>query len=143
MTDEHWLTEKQMEVLKLREKGLSQSEISERMDSTRSNISAIERNARKNIEKSRRTLEAAKVLRAPISLEISEGTKIYDIARIIFEKGNEEDIDINLSGPELLREVRKNVKSALQEKKIQKPIKIGINERGEVSVSVQENSEEN
>lgn len=141
MPEDHWLTEKQSEVLKLREEGLSQSEIAERMGTTRSNISAIERNARRNIRKSRRTLELAEVLKAPVIFEIEEGVDLYDVPRIIFEKGDEEGINVNLSGPELLRKAREDADPALQQKEVLGKIKVGITRDGEVNIEAEKPSQ--
>lgn len=138
MPKNHWLTDKQIEILKLRESGLSQSEIAERLGTTRSNVSAIERNARRNIQKSERTLELAKVLKAPVTLEIGKGTELYEIPRIVFDKGDEEDININLNGPKLLRKVREDADAVLQKKKVVGKIKVGISRDGEVSLEVGE-----
>ncbi|KXA96620.1 hypothetical protein AKJ38_02980, partial [candidate division MSBL1 archaeon SCGC-AAA259I14] len=102
------------------------------------NVSAIERNARRNIQKSERTLELAKVLKAPVTLEIGKGTELYEIPRIVFDKGDDEDININLNGPKLLRKVREDAAAVLQKKKVVGKIKVGISRDGEVSLEVGE-----
>jgi DNA-binding protein, Tfx family len=51
------LTERQVEVLELREQGQTQQELADHFGTTDSNISAIERAAEQNIEKARRRLE--------------------------------------------------------------------------------------
>lgn len=138
MPSEHWLTEKQVEVLRLREDGKPQSEIAEMMGTTRSNISAIERNARRNIEKSKATLEMAKVLKAPVNLEIEKGVGLYAIPKLVFERGDDENINIDLSGPELLRKIRNKADPALKGKEVVGKLTIGISREGEVNISTEE-----
>ncbi len=131
---ENWLTEKQKKILKLREEGYTQKEIAEKMDTTRSNISVIEKNARRNIEKSEKTLEIAELLKSPIKFEIDSEVDIHDIPRIIFRKADEENIKINLSGPELLRKVRKKADSAFKDKKLKGKIEVGISQDGTLQI---------
>lgn len=134
MGEENWLTEKQKEVLKLREKGYTQNEIAKKMGTTRSNISVIEKNARRNIAKSEKTLEIADLLKAPIKFEIDREVNIHDIPRIIFRKADEKNIKIKLSGPELLRKVREKADSAFKDKKLVGKIKVGISQDGSVNL---------
>ncbi|MGM0590756.1 MAG: sigma factor-like helix-turn-helix DNA-binding protein, partial [Halobacteriota archaeon] len=47
------LTERQVEVLELREQGYTQREVADRLGTTDSNVSAIERAAEQNVEKAR------------------------------------------------------------------------------------------
>ena len=56
------LTERQVEVLKLREQGQTQQEVAEQLGTTDSNISAIERAAEQNVTKARRTLALVRTI---------------------------------------------------------------------------------
>lgn len=134
MVEENWLTQKQKKILKLREEGHTQSEIAEKMETTRSNISVIEKNARRNISKSEKTLEIAELIKAPIKLKIDREVDIHDIPRIIYRKADEENIKINLSGPELLKKVREKADTAFEDKKLIGEIEIGISKKGNVRI---------
>lgn len=140
MTKKHWLTEKQKKVLRMREEGKSQAQIANEMGTTRSNISAIENNARKNIEKSERTLELAEILKSQIKFTIEKPVDIYDIPRIVFKKGDEENIKINLTGPELLRKVKRKAEPVLQGKELKGGITVGISQDGEVRIEPEGNN---
>ncbi len=123
-----------MRILELREKGLSQSEIADKMGTTRSNISAIEKNARRNIKKSENTLEIAEMLKFPVTFEIEGEGDIHDLPRKIYERGDEEDIKIKLSSPELLEKLREKADSALEDKEVVGKVKIGISREGGISI---------
>ncbi len=133
--EEDWLTEKQKKVLKLREKGYTQSEIARKTDTTRSNICVIEKNARRNIEKSKNTLEIAKLLKYPVRFEIDREVDIYDIPRIIFRKADDKNIKINISGPELLRKVREKANLAFEDNKLIGKVEVGISRDGSLAIN--------
>ncbi len=88
------LTGRQIEVLKLKRKGLSQADIARKLKTTRGNISTIENTALKNIEKAEKTLKLYRALEAPVWMTVPSGTDLYEIPQMIFkEAGPEEDQD--------------------------------------------------
>lgn len=56
------LTEKEIQVLELRAKGLTQKEVSKKLDISQAAISHFEKNALKKISEAKKTLETAKML---------------------------------------------------------------------------------
>lgn len=108
------------------------------MGTTRSNISTIEKNARRNLEKSRKTIEIAKALKAPLTFEIGEGLSLYDLPELIYSKADEEGTKINMDGPELLRKIRKNADGVLNDKQTTGKIRIGIRRNGKVNIGAVE-----
>jgi len=69
------LTDRQMHVLRLRNDGHSQEEIALKFGTTKQNISAIEKMARKNIERAENTIKFIKTLEAPVWFDVAEGTR--------------------------------------------------------------------
>lgn len=118
----------------MREKGKPLKEIAEKMGTTKSNISAIERSARKNIEKSRRTLELAKVLKTPLIFEINGRIDLFKVPRLIYEKADLEGIKVRKGGPELLKEIREEANAAIENRKVTGTIKVGITREGEIRI---------
>ncbi len=57
-TDETILTRRQMDVLKLRNEGYSQDEITKRGGTTKQNISTIEKMAWRNVKRAENTIKA-------------------------------------------------------------------------------------
>jgi hypothetical protein len=56
------LTEKEIQVLELRAKGLTQKEVSKKLDISQAAISHFEKNALKKISEAKKKLETAKML---------------------------------------------------------------------------------
>ncbi len=56
------LTKIQLEVLRLRMTGLTQEEVATRLETTRQNISLVERRAKRNLEKAEETIAAYRKL---------------------------------------------------------------------------------
>mgnify|MGYP002338702244 CR=1 FL=1 len=75
-----------MEVLELRKQGQTQQEVADRLGTTDSNISAIERAAERNIKKARRTLELVRTVRSPIQFFISPGTSFDKLVANVYSQ---------------------------------------------------------
>ena len=74
-----FLTDLQVEILKLKKKGLRPTDISRIMKTTRANICTVEKTALKNIEKAKNTIKFYQAFEAPIWLSFPAGTDLYDI----------------------------------------------------------------
>ena len=66
MTGDTSLTKRQMEIMRLRHEGYSQEEIASGLGTTKQNISAIEKMARKNVERAENTIKFIKTLNKTI-----------------------------------------------------------------------------
>ncbi|MDK2781594.1 MAG: HTH-type transcriptional regulator, fmd operon transcriptional regulator [Archaeoglobi archaeon] len=101
-----FLTDEQIEVLRLRMRGLSQKEIAEILKTTRANVCIIEKRARRNIERALKTIEIWKKINSRAEIEIPSGTDLMDIPQIIFEKANENDVKVKYSFLELIEHIK-------------------------------------
>ena len=128
------LTDRQVEVLQLREQGYTQQEVAERIGTTDSNVSAIERAATENIEKARRTLELAATLSASVTFEISAGTHFGDVIETVYTKGDTFDIKVVYSRPELYSHLYELLKEYTEGNKVHYDVTIGLTREGEVNV---------
>ena len=63
--DESVLTRRQAEVLALRERGVRQSVIADRLGTSRANVSSVEASARENVAKARETVSFAEARAGP------------------------------------------------------------------------------
>lgn len=79
-----FLTYRQMQILRLRAQGFSQSEISRMMGTTRANISKLERRAHQNIKAARKTIHDWMKIQAPIISLIPAGTDVLRVPDMIF-----------------------------------------------------------
>lgn len=130
---ESFLTETQIKILKLRKKGLTQEEIAKLMNTSRANISMIEKRAKENIEKAKNTLKIYTDIIAPLKITIREGTDVFDIPKLIFKKSDEGDIHVRYSSLEILELINKNAKEYIDKRIVKKSFTINILENGEIS----------
>ena len=128
------LTDRQIEVLELRERGFTQQEVAEQSNTTGSNVSAIERAAEQNVEKARRTLELVRTIRSPVRFSISPGTSFDDLVASVYAHGDEAGIKIAYCRPELYAHLYGILEECAKQNELEAQVDIGISNEGEVRV---------
>ncbi|HIE31536.1 MAG TPA: Tfx family DNA-binding protein [Methanosarcinales archaeon] len=130
------LTERQMQILRLRNDGHSQEEIAAELGTTKQNISAIEKTARKNIKRAENTLKFVKMLNAPIWFEVSEGTRLDDLIGTIYSKADAGDADVHVryDGIALASRIRELAGERIRHRVVVVNFEIGITMNGDVLV---------
>lgn len=97
-----FLTEQQIRILRLRAKGLKQSEIAEILGTSRANVSILEHRAIEKIEKARNTLLIWEQINSKISLDVGEGEDIFEVPKKFFEKADEVGVKVPYSTAEII-----------------------------------------
>lgn len=128
------LTDRQVEVLELREQGHTQQEVADQLGTTDSNISAIERAAEQNIEKARRTLELVRTIRSPIQFSVSPGTSFDDLVASVYSHADEAGVKIAYCRPELYTHLYGVLEECTNQNELKTTIDVGITNQGEVRV---------
>ena len=128
------LTDRQLEVLKLRQQGLSQAEVAERFKTTRSNISILERRAHDNIKRAERTLKQWMMIRAPISLKVREGTDVFDLPKMIFEAADKKALQLPTTSLDIIVQLRRKAPQLFRRRAVMKDVEIFITEEGEILI---------
>lgn len=131
-TQATFLTERQVEVLELREQGRTQQEVSDVLGTTDSNVSAVERAATENIEKARRTLELVRTLRSPTQFTVPAGTYFDDLVDAVYSEGDEAGIKIAYCRPELYTHLYGTLEPYTTQNQLDTAVTIGLTEAGEV-----------
>ena len=134
MVRETVLTERQIEVLKLKAQGLSTSEIAKRLGTTVANVSATERKARENIQRARNTLRLVKMLEAPLSIVIAPETDLNDAVREIYRRADEAGIWISHSFPSLAALIQQAAGEKIRGRRVLAEIEVAVTREGEVMV---------
>ena len=129
-----FLTQRQVEVLELRNDGLTQAEAGEILGTTNANVSAIERAAEQNIEKARKTLELYRTLSTPVSFTLEEGSYFDELIDEIYRVGDEAGTKIDYSRPELYPHMFDLLEAHIDRNKICTTVEIGIDANGDVTV---------
>jgi hypothetical protein len=129
-----FLTERQAQVLTLREFGLTQSEIAERFGTTRANITNIESSARDNLRAARKTIELNDILSSPVQVRIPAGTDIFEIPDTIYEACDDADVKADCSAVELVKRLRTEKPDAIEQNTVQQPLRVIVSSVGDVRV---------
>ncbi len=126
------LTDRQIEVLRLRFQGLSQREVAETLGTTRSNVSILEKRAHQNISRAKRTLERWKEIRAPISLKIPAGTDVFDVPSIIFKAADERAIQLPVNSLEVIDQLRTKAPKLFKKRALSEDVQVYVTGSGEL-----------
>jgi hypothetical protein len=129
-----FLTEKQLKILELRGKGLTQEEIAKKLGTTRENITLTEKRARENIEKARRTIEAYEML-SPVRMIVEEGVDLFEIPRKIFSEADKHGIKVLYNTTSLIGILRRKAGNKLSGNKVSKRFEVLILRSGKIGIS--------
>jgi len=132
------LTDRQVEVLELRERGHTQREVAEALGTTDSNVSAVERAAEENVEKARRTLDLVRTLRAPTRFTVPAGACFEDLVDRIYERGDEAGLKVEYCRPELYAHLYGALDDVADENMLAAEVTVGLTTDGDVKVFADE-----
>lgn len=132
--DSTTLTERQVEVLELRERGHTQRDVADRLGTTGSNVSAIERAAEENVEKARRTLELVRTIRSPVQFSVTPGTSFDELVASVYAHGDEAGVKISYCRPELYAHLYGALEEATDKNELKAEVEVGITTDGEVRI---------
>ena len=131
---EIFLTDKQIEILKLKKKGMSQADIARKLKTTRGNICIIEGTAQKNIEKAKNTLKLFKTLEAPVWVTIAPGVDIYEAPELLFNEADKKRIKIAVDSAMVLVKIKTEVPDKVKGRITIDDIDISADESGNITV---------
>lgn len=130
------LTRRQALVLTLRERGVAQSAIAERLGTSRANVAGIEASARANVRKARGTVAFVDALRAPVRLTIEPGTDVYAIPDRLYAAADAADVKVTLSSVGVIERLTEAARDALDRRRLTKPVQATVSATGEVDFRV-------
>jgi len=130
-----FLTDKQIEVLRLKKKGMSQADIARYMKTTRGNICIIENTARKNIEKAKNTLKFYRAIEAPIWLTIPGGTDLYDIPEKVFKAADKKRIKIPVDSAMVIVKLKTEAQDRIHGRLTTDVIDVSVDEHGNLTIN--------
>jgi len=139
--DANVLTRRQAEVLALRERGLAQADIADRLGTSRANVSSVESSARENVRKARETVAFSEALRAPVRISLEPGTDLYDVPATVFDRCDSAGVKVNYTAPELMKLVSDAAGDAVTGRNVEQELFVGVTSDGEVRVRRQTHRE--
>jgi len=128
------LTDRQAEVLALRERGLRQSDIADRLGTSRANVSSVEASARDNVERARETVAFAEALAAPVRVEIGVGTDLYDAPKRVYDACDEAGVKVNQTAPDLMKTIGDRAGDAVRGREVRRRLFVTVAADGQIRV---------
>jgi len=132
--DSNVLTRRQAEVLALRERGIRQSIIADRLGTSRANVSSIETSARSNVAKARETVAFAEALTAPVRIEVEANQDLYDVPKLVYDACDEAGVKVTHTAPDLMKIVSDEAGDAVKGREVRQDILVGVTSDGTVRV---------
>ncbi|ELZ94977.1 transcriptional regulator [Haloferax mucosum ATCC BAA-1512] len=133
------LTRRQAEVLALRERGVRQATIADRLGTSRANVSSIESSARDNVEKARETVAFVGALTAPVRVEIPAGSDLYDVPTQVYDACDDVGVKVSHAAPDLMKVVSDAAGDAVAGREVRERLFVGVTNDGQVRVRRQAN----
>lgn len=128
------LTDEQLKILRLRLEGMTQEEIAKRLNTSRQNISLIERRARINISKAESTLKAYRRLQTAATVKLEVGTHLVDIPRMLIDAADRACVKIKVSFTLVYKSLRDEAGGAIKGTRIIKPIQLHVLRDGNIDI---------
>ena len=129
---ETFLTERQAEVLALRNDGLTQREIAEQLGTSVANVSGVESSARRNVEAAARTLDLARLLECTLRFPVDAGCDLRELVDEVYARGDEADLRVAYAEPALTTRLHDLLGDLIEERRLVEPVEVGITAEGTV-----------
>ena len=127
------LTNKQLKVLELRSKGLTQREAARQLGTTRANVSMIEWRARKRLAKARDTIRAYELMQEDFEVGIREGTKLADVSAIILRICNKRHVHLRSTIVDIIKVIKSLKPDCIKDGRLNRKILLRIDREGDLS----------
>jgi hypothetical protein len=128
------VTERQIEVLKLRAQGYTQKRVAQQIGTSRENVVLLESRAKMNIERARATLDNLKHQGLTVSVEIPKGTHLVDIPRMILNRANRAKIKLGANFTRIYEDMRFKARNHVSGTRVSRPIVVTVFPDGDYSI---------
>ena len=128
------LTDRQIQVLKLRSRGITQEKVARQLKTTRENVSILESRARRNIKRAKATIELLEDLGMATRITIKPDTPVLEISKLILKKADDANVRLQLDCIDLLEKIKIKAKNKIKAKKVVQPISVVLLPYGDLLV---------
>lgn len=126
------LTDRQMEVLRYRKKGMTQQQIADIFHTSKANVCTIEKSAMENIRRAKETLDFLHTLDARPLCTLKAGSDLFDSAPLIFGEAGKIDIKVTTDSIDLINRLRAENPKRIHGRHIKEDIEVFLREDGEL-----------
>ena len=131
--DSGFLTRRQLRILELRGQGYKQREIAELLGTSRENVAILEKRARENVEKARRTIIAFERL-SPVRVLLGEGEELFSAPEKILRVADKHGIKVVHNKTSIIGLLRRHAGSRIQGNRIMSEVGVSILRSGRIVV---------
>ena len=128
------LTQRQVQVLSMRKKGLSQAEVAKQLRTSRENVTMLEKRAWQNIDKARATLVALQTYGLSVRVPIRPGTHLVDIPRVMIDRADKAHVALRANFTRIYEDIRFKAKRSIKGARVMEPLTIWIMPDGDFTV---------
>jgi Tfx family DNA-binding protein len=126
------LTDRQKEILRYRRAGYTQQQIADIVNTTKANVSLIEKAANENIQRAYETLEFMNTLDATYLYTLAKGHDLIEEAKLVLVKGIDQNTPIKYDLLELCNKVRDKVPDSVRGRLLRADIQVYLRDDGEI-----------
>jgi HTH-type transcriptional regulator, fmd operon transcriptional regulator len=130
-----FLTDRQVEILKMKKKGMTQADIAKIEKTTRGNICIIEKTALRNVERATNTIKLYKTLEAPVWLTIAVGTDLLDVPKMVFKAADKKRVKISIDSAMIIVKLKTQVPYKMHGRLITNEIDISADQHGNLTIT--------
>lgn len=127
-----FLTDRQMQVLRLRFLGHTQDEVAKITGTTRANVSKLERRAHQNIIAARQTMHDWMKVQAPIISQIPAGTDVLRVPEMVFLQADLAGIHLPINSIDLIVLLKAKAPYLFKKQNLPRDVAIFITGKGEI-----------
>jgi len=129
-----FLSELQVRVLVLKERGLTYREIASKLGVSRGSVAAALKKALANVERAKETLVFYELLHAAARVVVEPGTRLVEIPRIVLDEADRAGVKVEADFTLIYKLIRYRARSCVSERVVVKPILVLIGCDGSLSV---------
>lgn len=129
-----FLTDQQIHVLELRNRGFTKAKTAKQLRITREKVSLLESKARRNITRAKTTIKILEDLGVAVRILIEPETPVLDIPKIILKKADNANLRIRMDCIDLLERIKIKSRNKIKAKKVTEPISVIVLPYGDLIV---------
>lgn len=129
------LTERQVQILEMRARGMTLTQIARELGVTPSTVSKILKSAEATVEKCRATIALYESITSPpVEVVARAGSRLEDVVKDVYSRANEEGIKVRLGSLQLYEYLVKELGDAVRNDTLVKDTVIVITRTGDIQI---------
>jgi len=128
------LTKRQWRVVKLRSTGLTQTQVAKKLQTTRENVTILERRANDNLRAAKATLAAMERLSGSRELVIPSGVSVFEATSMILRRADVLQTKVKLNADAILATLRARHKGRIRGHHLIVAIRVKIESDGSLKI---------